>query len=182
MVIFISMHLNLLGLFLLEYDGVPISIVGNLTDSRSSLIQYQIPVGVMEDSTCEHYYINLTDYQQCKKFFDGMIEKCYETNTWKVEVWAVTKTNEEKNSGRKKRGLLQYISFRRKKGPNVHTRAVKSLPWKQRAQCEWVSWARTSFCRVMEWSTRLLLLEKEALSYGDRMDGSRMTVTDWHVM
>lgn len=114
-----------------EYDGVPISVIGNLRSPGTSTLNYQIPAGIMEDSTCEHSFIDLSNSAQCKKLFDSVIKRCYENNTWKIEVWAITPKSNNESSARKKRGLLSYLSFRRRKtrGPAKHTRATRSLPW-----------------------------------------------------
>lgn len=85
----------------------------------------------MEDTTCEHFYIDLSDSAHCKKLFDSVIKKCYESNTWKVEVWAMAPKNTDQNHTPKRRGILSYLSFRRKKSHSqtiAHTRETKSMP------------------------------------------------------
>ena len=66
--------------FFPEYDGVPIIVIGNLKGQKKNMLHYQIPAGVMEDSTCEHFYIDLPDSAQCKRVFDKTIEKCYNSS------------------------------------------------------------------------------------------------------
>ena len=114
-----------------EFDGVPISVIGNIQrGSSGNTLNYQIPAGIMEDSTCEHFYIDLSNGEQCRRLFDSVIEKCYENNTWKVEVWAMAPKSTEDDTVHKKRGLLSYLSFRRKKSklPATQMRTTRSLP------------------------------------------------------
>ena len=117
--------------FFPEYDGVPIIVIGNLKGQKKNMLHYQIPAGVMEDSTCEHFYIDLPDSAQCKRVFDKTIEKCYNSSTWKVEVWAMAPNQTKQNQLQKKRGILSFFSLRHRKKKKATTKNMaqsKSLP------------------------------------------------------
>ena len=114
-----------------EYDGVPIVIVGNLRGSKTENLTYQqIPFGVMDDSSCEHMYKEIYDTRQCKAIFEKVIEKCYDSNTGLIQILnqSTHKSNSD-GSFSKKRGILSYLSFRRKKSHRsiTRTRSAKSI-------------------------------------------------------
>ena len=121
-------------MFLTEYDGVPIVVVGNLRGSTTEKLTYQqIPIGIMEDSTCQHLYKELSDTRQCKQVFDDVIKECYDSNTGLIQILNQSGQRRDSNGPfPKKRSLLSYLSFRRKKSQQSVTRvkSSKSIGWK----------------------------------------------------
>lgn len=121
---------NLFWLFL-EYDEVPIIIIGNLKSAVYHRPPCPVPVFGASDRDYEHVYLDISDRAKCKQVYDRIIAKCYENSTWEVEVWAIPpKRSATDNHLQKKRGLLSYLSFRKKprsSQPSKMTRSARSL-------------------------------------------------------
>lgn len=109
---------------LIEYDGVPIVVVGNLNGSKAEKLTYQqIPCSIMDDSTCCHLHKELSDYMQCKEILDEVIKNCYDISTGFIQILNQSTKRDGEDTFPKKRGILSYLSFRRKKSRRFTNRA-----------------------------------------------------------
>lgn len=115
-------------------------VIGNYKGKLSHDVKLPVPAGVIGDEYCTHWHINLTDTSKCRQVYNAIIKTCFDNCSWKIEVWAHGERLDNNNNTQqkkisKRRGILSYLSFRRKKKPQDQNPAssrfhsTKSTPW-----------------------------------------------------